>query len=60
MVNNGGGDNYIVIFLVGGIGDLVEIDPNFFTLKSGDEVEVQFRLIVPPSPLWIRSTPAAY
>ena len=47
MINNGGVDNYIAIFVVGGIGDLVEIEPNFFTLKSGDEV--QFRLIVPPS-----------
>ena len=50
LTNNGGVDNYIAIFVVGGIGDLVSIDPNFFTLKSGDEVEVQFRLIVPPSP----------
>ena len=49
LANNGGVDNYIAIFVVGGIGDLVSVDPNFFTLKSGDEVEVQFRLIVPPS-----------
>ena len=49
LENLGGVDNYIAIFVVGGIGDLVKVEPNFFTLVSGERMDVQFRLAMPDS-----------
>ena len=49
LENLGGVDNYIAIFIVGGVGDLVKVEPNFFTLVSGQRMDVQFRLSMPDS-----------
>ena len=49
MVNNGTVPNQITIFIIGGIADLVKIQPSSVTLEPGDEIEVQFRLKMPAS-----------
>lgn len=49
LENLGSVDNYIAIFLIGGIGDLVKVEPNFFTLVSGEKKDVRFRLAMPDS-----------
>ena len=49
LENAGAVDNYIAIFVMGGIGDLVKVEPNFSTLKGGEGMDVQFRLNMPDS-----------
>lgn len=47
--NNSSIDNYIVIFIMGGVGDLVSIEPSSFTLREGEAREVDFKLFMPAS-----------
>ena len=47
LENTGGVDNYIAIYIMGSIGDFVEIEPNFFTLKGGEQADVQCLLSLP-------------
>ena len=49
LENVGGVDNHIIIFIWGGIGDLVKVDPKSFTLKGGERMDVKFRLNMPES-----------
>jgi len=49
LENNSSIDNYIVIFIMGGVGDLVSIEPSSFTLREGETREVDFKLFMPAS-----------
>ena len=49
LENLGGVDNYILILVRGGIGDLVKVEPKSFTLKSGERMNVRFNLAMPES-----------
>ena len=49
FTNEGSVPNYIKIFVMGSIGDLVTVDDSSFTLKKGEEKDVRFQLIMPPS-----------
>ena len=49
LENQGAVPNYITIFIIGGISDLVEIEPSSFSLEAGESQEVDFRLLMPAS-----------
>jgi hypothetical protein len=49
LKNDSGSDRYILIWMRGEISDMVELNKNNFTLKSGEEVKLEFRVQVPPS-----------
>ena len=49
LENVGAVPNYITIFIIGGISDLVEIEPSSFSLEAGESQEVDFRLLMPAS-----------
>ncbi len=47
--NEGTVPNRIMIFVIGGIGDLVEVEPSSFTLKEGETQDVRLSLVMPDS-----------
>ena len=49
LENQGTTPNHIKIFMIGGIGDLVDIEPASVTLEPGGTVEVDFQLTMPAS-----------
>ncbi len=49
LENAGAVPNKINIFIIGGIGDLVKVDPGSVTLEPGESAEVDFRLTMPAS-----------
>ena len=49
MENAGAVPNNITIFVIGGISDLVKVEPSSFTLEPGESIEVEFRLTMPAS-----------
>ena len=49
LENRGAVPNQIIIFVFGGIGDLVKVEPGSLTLESGETAEVHFRLTMPSS-----------
>ncbi len=49
LENRGTTTNHIKIFMIGGIGDLVKIEPSSITLEPGETVEVDFQLTMPAS-----------
>ena len=49
LENQGTAPNHIKVFMIGGIGDLVEIEPTSLTVEPGETVEVNFRLTMPAS-----------
>jgi hypothetical protein len=49
MENEGAVPNNVTVFIIGNIGDLVEVNPSSLTLEPGETVEVKFRLTMPAS-----------
>lgn len=49
MENEGAVPNNVMVFIIGNIGDLVEVNPSSLTLEPGERVEVKFRLTMPAS-----------
>lgn len=49
LENQGAVPNRIIIFVIGGIGNLVKVEPGSLTLKEGETKEVKFRLTMPAS-----------
>ena len=49
MKNSGRFSTYVIVWKFGDISDLIKVDKNFFTLKSGEEVELSFEINIPPS-----------
>ena len=49
LENAGTVPNSINIYIIGGIGDLVKVDPKSVTLEAGETVEIDFRLSMPAS-----------
>ena len=49
LENAGSVPNQIIIFIIGGIGDLVKIEPSSFTLEAGKSQDVNFLLTMPAS-----------
>ena len=50
LENEGSVDNWVKVFVLGGIGDLVEITPrSSFTLKEGESMDLDFRMAMPHS-----------
>ena len=47
--SSGGTSVYIMAFKFGEIAELIKIDRNFFTLNSGEEVKMSFKIKIPPS-----------
>jgi hypothetical protein len=49
-LNNGGkGSIYVMILKWGEISELIKLDKNNFTLKSGEESKISFEINIPPS-----------
>lgn len=40
---------YVAVFNFGGISDLITLNKNFFTLKSGEEFKLAYEIKIPPS-----------
>ena len=49
MENQGTVPNQISIFVIGGIGELVKVEPTSLSLEPGETAEVEFRLTMPAS-----------
>jgi len=49
LENQGTIPNRIVIFIIGGIGDLVKVEPGSLTVEPGETKEVDFELTMPAS-----------
>ena len=49
LENAGTVPNQINIFIIGGIGDLVKVEPKSVTLEPGEKAEVHFTLTMPAS-----------
>jgi len=49
LENRGAVPNQVNIFIIGGIGDLVKVEPGSLTLEVGETEEVKFRLTMPAS-----------
>jgi len=49
LENAGTVPNQVNIFIIGNIGDLVEIEPKSVTLEPGESTEVDFELTMPAS-----------
>ena len=47
--NEGTVPNQVRIFIIGGVGQFVKVAEKTFTLQPGEEKEVRFELIMPPS-----------
>ena len=49
LENAGAVPNQINIFVIGGIGDLIKVEPKSVTLEPGESAEIDFRLTMPAS-----------
>ncbi|OGM09338.1 hypothetical protein A2Z67_04005 [Candidatus Woesebacteria bacterium RBG_13_36_22] len=49
MENNGKLSSFVVVWKFGAISSLINLDKNFFTLKSGEENKLSFEIKIPPS-----------
>jgi len=49
LASGGGMSTYVIIWKRGNISDLVKVDRNFFTINSGEEVQLSFEINIPPS-----------
>ena len=49
LENRGTVPNQVTILVIGGIGDLVKVEPGSLTLEAGETAEVEFRLTMPAS-----------
>ncbi len=49
MENEGAVPNQINVFIIGGIGDLVKVEPSSFTLEPGESRDIDMRLTMPAS-----------
>ena len=49
LENRGAVPNQVNIFVIGGIGDLVKVEPGSLTLEVGETREVNFQLTMPAS-----------
>ena len=49
LENRGAVPNQVHIFIIGGIGDLVKVEPGSLTLEVGETKEVNFQLTMPAS-----------
>ena len=49
LENVGAVANYITIFIIGNISDLVRIEPSSFSLEPGESIEVDFKIQMPAS-----------
>ena len=49
LENAGTVPNQITIFVIGGIADLVKVEPSSLSLEAGEAGEVEFQLSMPPS-----------
>ena len=49
LENDGAVANYITIFIIGNISDLVRIEPSSFSLEPGESAEVDFKMQMPAS-----------
>ncbi len=49
LTNEGGNANNIKVFIMGGIGDFLEVEPRSFTLEPGEEQDIIFTISIPAS-----------
>ena len=49
MKSSGKTATYVMVWRWGGISDLIKLDKNNFVLQPGEEVQLAFELLVPPS-----------
>jgi len=49
MKSGGGISTYVIVWKFGEIAELVELNKNYFTLESGEEVKLAFEINIPPS-----------
>ncbi len=47
--NTGTVPNRIMVFIIGGIGDLVTVEPGSFTLNEGEKMDVKLGVVMPES-----------
>lgn len=49
LTNEGSNPNNIKVFVMGGIGDFLEVEPRSFTLEPGDQQDIIFTIDIPAS-----------
>lgn len=49
MKSEGGVSTYVIVWKLGEIADLIELNKNYFTLEPGEEVKLAFEIQIPPS-----------
>ena len=49
MKSEGGISTYVIVWKLGEIAELVELNKNCFTLEPGEEVKLSFEIQIPPS-----------
>lgn len=49
MKSEGGISTYVIVWKLGEIAELVELNKNYFTLEPGEEVKLAFEIQIPPS-----------